>query len=99
MFTMKSADDLWEHIAYVIAYAPDHFPYRDFIPHDEQMDLERAFFQLRQGVDIVYPEESFSSKRVALNNILNDAYSAYQNGDEVAGAHFLNAFQDNIFKL
>lgn len=98
MFVMKSVDDLWDHIAYVMAYAPDDFPYRDFVADDEQMNLERAFDQLRQGVEIAYPEQSFASKRIELNNILDRAYAAYQNGDDVAGGHLLNEFQDSIFK-
>jgi hypothetical protein len=50
MYVMETIDDLWEHIAYVLAYAPDKFPYRDFLPDDQQMNLERAFEQLRKGV-------------------------------------------------
>ena len=32
MFVMETVDDLWDHIAYVLGYAPDRFPYRDFLP-------------------------------------------------------------------
>ena len=98
MFVVRSVDDLWNHIAYVMAYAPDQFPVEDFLADDEQMNFERAFDQLRQGVEVAYPESSFALKRIDLNDILDRAYAAYLVGDDVAGGHFLNEFQDNIFK-
>lgn len=98
MFVMKSVDDLWNHIAYTLAYAPDQFPYRDFIPDDQQMNLERAFDQLRDGVELAYPEPEYASKRVLLNGILDRSYAAYKADDDIAAGHLLNEFQDNIFK-
>src|SRR5688500_7913117 len=98
MFLMTSVDDLWDHIAYVIAYAPDRFPYRDFIAADQQMNLEKALDQLRQGATIAYPEEQSHAKRALLNAILDESYAAYLSGNEVKAGHFLNDFQDQIFK-
>lgn len=98
MFAMKSVNDLWDHIAYVMAYAPDQFPYREFIPDDQQMNLDRAFDQLREGVEVAYPEPSYVSKRDLLNDILNRSYAAYRANDDIAAGHLLNEFQDNIFK-
>lgn len=98
MFAMKSVDDLWDHIAYVMAYAPNEFPYRDFIPEDQQMNLDRAFDQLREGVEVAYPEPSYASKRALLNSILDRSYAAYRADDEIAAGHLLNEFQDSIFK-
>ena len=98
MFVIDSVDDLWNHIAYVLLYAPDHFPFRDFLPDDQQMNLDRAFDQLRRGVEVAYPEPSDDSKRVLLNDILDRSYSAYKAADEIAAGHLLNEFQGNIFK-
>jgi hypothetical protein len=81
-----------------MAYAPARFPYRDFLADDEQMNLDRAFEQLRQGIQIAYPESSFESKRMQLNSILDRSYAAYRAGDEIAAGHLLNEFEDNIFK-
>ncbi|QAY78163.1 hypothetical protein [Sphingosinicella sp. BN140058] len=97
MFVMKTVDDLWEHIAYVMAYAPQ-FPYRDFLPADEQMTLDKAFEQLRQGVLIAYPEEEFASKRAVLNAILDKSYAAYRNKDDLNACRLLNDFEDGIFQ-
>ncbi len=98
MFVMESVDDLWDHIAYVMGYAPDRFPYRDFLPDDEQMNLDRAFDQLREGVKVAYPEPSYEPKRTLLNGILDRSYAAYKSNDEIAAGHLLNEFQENIFK-
>jgi hypothetical protein len=98
MFVMESVDDLWNHIAYVMGYAPDQFPYEDFLADDQQMNLDRAFEQLRKGVEVAYPEPSYASNRALLNGILDRSYAAYKRGDEIAAGHLLNEFQDNIFK-
>jgi hypothetical protein len=97
MFQMRSVEDLWEHIAYVLGYAPD-FPHRDFLPDDQQMTLARAFEQLRQGVVIAYPEPSFAEHREHLNGLLDRSLAAYERGEQVTAGHLLNAFQDGIFK-
>lgn len=98
MFAMKSVDDLWDHIAYVLGCAPDSFPVEDFLTDDQQMNLDRAFEQLRQGVEIAYPEASFADKKTKLYGLLDQSYAAYRAGEDVKAGHLLNDFQDNIFK-
>ena len=97
MFKMESVDDLWQHIAYVLLYAPN-FPYRDFLPKDKQMTLDLAFKQLREGVEIAYPENEYTDRRAKLNLILDESYQAYVSGEEIKAGHLLNDFQDAIFK-
>ena len=77
MFTMQSIDDLWDHIAYVMGYAPSGFPYRDFLPADQQMNLDRAFEQLRQGVHIAYPEDQYADRRDELFELLKRSHDAW----------------------
>jgi hypothetical protein len=98
MFKMETIDDLWNHIAYVMAYAPDQFPVEDFLQPDQQMDLDKAFLQLRQGVLIAYPEESFAQRREELNETLDSSYRLYRSGDDDAAVRLLNSFQKEIFK-
>jgi hypothetical protein len=98
MFVVESVDDLWNHIAYVLGCAPDQFPVEDFLTDDQQMNLDRAFEQLRQGVEIAYPEASFADKRALLYGILDQSYAQYQAGENIKAGHLLNDFQDNIFK-
>lgn len=98
MFVMESIDDLWDHIAYVVAYAPNKFPYRDFIAAEQQMNLDSAFDQLRQGLKMAYPEPVFSSKRDELNDLLDRSYLAYRNNENIQAVELLNSFQEKIFK-
>ncbi|WP_342250171.1 hypothetical protein [Sphingomonas sp. OTU376] len=95
---METVDDLWNHIAYVLGYAPDKFPYRDFLPADGQMTLDRAFEQLHAGVLIAYPEDQWAEKRRELHDILDRSFLAYRNGQEIEGGHLLNDFESRIFK-
>lgn len=98
MFVMESVDDLWNHIAYVLLCAPDQFPIEDFLADDQQMNLDRAFVQLRQGVEIAYPQAEFVDKRALLNGILDKCLALYLAGENIKAGHLLNDFQDNIFK-
>lgn len=95
---MKSVDDLYDHIGYVVLRAPDRFPIEDYLPADQQMTLEMAFEQLRQGVEIAYPNNLHPEKRALLNSLLDQSFAAYRAGEEVKGAHLLQDFQDSIFK-
>lgn len=98
MFEITSIEDLWDQIAYVLLYAPDLFPYEDFLATDEQMTLDRAFQQLHGGVVIAYPENSFDDRRHELHGILDRSFLAYRNGQEAEGATLLNDFEGRIFK-
>ena len=98
MIKVENVDDLWNFIAYVLGSAPDQFPIEGFLTEDQQMNLERAFEQLRQGVEIAYPDDFFPEKRVMLNEILDRSYALYKSGDDIAAGHLLNKFEDNIFK-
>ncbi len=98
-YRIGSVDDLWSHIAYVRAYAPNYWKEKDFLLPEEQMTLDRAFKLLRDGIEVAYPESTFSSKRALLNEALDRALEAYRDGDEVTGATILqDEFEDQIFK-
>ncbi|ASR53710.1 hypothetical protein [Blastomonas fulva] len=98
MFSIDDVDALWDHIGYVALYAPDEFPEEDFLAADQQMNLERAFEMLRQGLTIAYPESSFFERKLKLNDILDQSYEAYKAGDGDLGSKLLHVFQDGIFK-
>jgi len=98
MPTLKTVDDLYNHIGYVVLCAPDKFPVRDYLRPEDQMNLDLAFEQLRAGVKIAYPSEFHPEKRAPLYTLLDQSLSAYKAGDRLKGAHLLQDFQDNIFK-
>ena len=97
MYKIKTVGDLSELIGYVVLAAPDHFHDPELLP-ENQMNLDRAFEQLRSGVEIAYPEASFSEKRRALYALLDQSLSGYRAGDIRKGAHTLQEFRRSIFK-
>ena len=97
MFVMETVDDLWNHIAYVLAYAPASFPYRDFLSPDGHMTLDKAFQQLHAGVLVAYPGAEWADRREELHKPLDLSYIAYRNGDELVGGTLLNEFENRIF--
>ncbi len=98
MFKMETVDDLWNHIAYVMAYGPDRFPHEDFLEERDQMTLDMAFAHLRRGVEIAYPEESYVSRRDELNDILDESYQSYKDGADIPAARLLKKFEKEIFR-
>jgi hypothetical protein len=97
MFVVETVDDLWNHIAYVLGYAPDRFPHEDFLSPSDQMTLDKAFEQLHAGVLVAYPGDE-AERRDELHKLLDRSYIAYRNGDEMLGGTLLNEFEDGIFK-
>lgn len=98
-YSIYTVDDLWNHIAYVRGYAPNHFKNEDFLEPHEQMTLDLAFKFLDDGINVAYPEEAFAEKRSELRRALSRALDAYRAGDEIAGATILqDDFEDHIFK-
>ena len=98
MFKMENIDDLYNRIAYVILYGPDRFPYRNYLDEDEQMTLDKAFSQLRSGIEIAYPDEYHPEKKPLLYTLLDQSLAAYRAGEDLKGAHLLQDFQDKVFK-
>lgn len=97
-FKIKTINDLYNHIAYVVIYGPDRFPYRDFLAIDDQMNLDKAFTQLREGVEIAYPEDFHPEKKPMLYALLDQSLAAYRAGEDIKAAHLLQDLQDNIFE-
>jgi hypothetical protein len=95
---VKSLGRLYDFIATVVVCAPDRFPNEDFLPSTEQLDLDRAFAELRHGMIFVGERVKDEAKIRSLNETLDAAYAAYRRRDDVAGAHLLQDFQDAIFK-
>jgi hypothetical protein len=96
---VRSVDDLWNLIGSVVLRAPDRFAIEDYLADDQQMTLDRAFVFLREGILIAYPDDALAEKRAWLHDALDRSLAAYQQGDDVGGAHILqDDFQDAIFK-
>ena len=53
MSWVTDIDSLWEFIGLVVLSAPDDFEQEDFLEPEEQLNLELAFQELRNGVDFI----------------------------------------------
>lgn len=98
MFKIKTVDHLYNLIGYVVLSAPDSFPIEDYLEPDKQMTLDKAFAQLRDGVEVAYPDDYHPEKKPLLYALLDQSLAAYRAGEDVKGAHLLQDFQDKIFK-
>ena len=96
-FVMETIGDLWDHIAYVMEYAPSGFPVEDYLLPDQQMTLDMAFQQLHQGVRIACPLPSAPALREILHALLDRSLAEYRNGDRTAAAALLAEFESTIF--
>lgn len=98
MSHIKDIDSLYNFIGYVVLRAPDRFPAEDYLPAEQQMTLERAFAELRQGAKLVKADAPDLPDVDKLETALDDALALYQRGDDVEGAHRLQDFEAMIFK-
>lgn len=98
MAWVRDIDSFYNFIGYVVLRAPNSFPVEDYLPPEEQMTLEKAFAELRRGLQMVDPEVANELKREKLSSMLEASLIAYRAGDEVKGAHLLQDFEGMIFK-
>lgn len=91
-------DSFYNFIGYVVLRAPNSFPVEDYLSAEEQMNLNRAFAELRKGMALIDPEVADQQEREKLSALLDASWAAYQAGDEVKGAHLLQDFESLIFK-
>jgi hypothetical protein len=96
MTWVSDVNSFYDFIGYVVLCAPDRFPVEDYLSSDQQMNLEKAFVELRKGVDLVVtaPDE----KRNELLQLVDKSLAAYESGDDVKGAHLLQDLEGLVFK-
>ena len=97
MRRIQEARDLWDFIGYVVLCAPNAFPQRDYLAPEEQMNLERAFEEMRIGLDVFSPRKLTDTKREKALSLLEESLNSYRTGEEVKGAHVLQDFGFVIF--
>ena len=95
---VKHIDGLHDFISYVVVHAPDEFPQEDFLDDDEQMTLDQAFAELRDGLRFVEAAFPGADKERGLSDLLDRSLQNYKNGDDIRGAHLLQEFERRIFK-
>lgn len=93
---VRDLRSLRDFISYVIVHAPDEFPLEDHLPAHAQMTLEAAFAELRHGVGLLRLP---APRTQTLLRLLDKARQHYENGDDVAGAHGLHEFENEVGAL
>ena|SRR5688572_4026384 len=90
---IDSFEALIDFLSVVIVQAPDEFLREDYLDDSEQLTLDLAFQELRDGMQFV--KERIKDKAVVLQlqNCFTASLAAYRAGDDVRGAHLLQDFQ------
>src|SRR5258708_2893504 len=95
---VRDMKSLYNFIGYVVLSAPDAFPEEDYLQPEEQMNLERAFAELRKGIDLIETTMMNDTKRKELLSVLEESLNSYRAGNQFQGAHRLQDFEALIFK-
>ncbi len=74
-----------DFVVYVLSCAPELFPAEDWLLPDEQMNLERAFVGLRQGLRIVAQHSKDSVVLDRCAKLIDEADAHYRAGRDHAG--------------
>jgi hypothetical protein len=90
--------DLYDFLANVIVCAPDDFIEEDFLPPDQQLNLERAFLELERGMQFLAEDGVEPERMSELRRLLDASLTAYRTGNDVKGAHLLHDFESVAFK-
>ena len=94
---VRNLQGLYDFIATVVLGAPDRFRYREYLAPEDQLNLDRAFEELRASLEFVAKSEAEPQFHDRLRGVLDQSLEAYRAGDRKHGAHLLQDFQDMIF--
>ena len=95
---VRDIDSFYDFIGYVVLHAPGRFPVEDYLLPEQQMNLDKAFVELRNGLDIVDPKVADENKKRRLGALLEESLAAYRSELDMKGAHLLQEFEAAIFK-
>lgn len=88
-----------DFVVLVLSCAPDLFPQEDWLPTDQQMNLERAFVALRYGLAITMKKGEESPLLERCRELVEQAYAEYQAGRDLAGQTKLEEVHQLLRKL
>jgi hypothetical protein len=95
---IKNLNGFLDFLSLVIVHAPDGFPKEDYLSDEEQLTLESAFKEIRDGMKFVQPKISNEIVMGALRERLDQALALYRQGDDVKGAHLLQDFEQLLLQ-
>lgn len=74
-----------DFVVFVLSCAPELFPEEDWLPPDQQMDLEKAFTGLRCGLDILRNDAGETPLLAECGELIEKAYAEYRAGRDADG--------------
>lgn len=89
--------ELHDFIGLVVLSAPDRFRKEDFLKDEDQLTLERAFEEIRNGLEFVAASGNDPTYHDRLRAVLEESLAAYRAGERKEGAHRLQDFRDMVF--
>lgn len=95
----ENLDEVIDFIAGVVIRAPNRFPKEDFLKPEEQLNLDRAFDELRYGLDRVSEDLGESSEIVTARTMLEEAYTHYREERIKEGAWRLQDMSQLLEKM
>jgi hypothetical protein len=95
---VNSFAGLMDFLSLVIVHAPDEFPTEDYLRDDEQLTLDMAFAELRQGMKFVEGRIQNPSVIARLDSLLDESLAAYRDDDDVKGADILHEFESILIE-
>ena len=95
---VRDIDSLYDFIGYVVLHAPNRFPREDYLSETEQMNLERAFVELRSGIALIEADFPGADQQRGLSALLDRALASYRSGADVQAAHLLQDFERLVYK-
>lgn len=95
---VESKADFYDFLAQVIVCAPDDFIEVDYLPPEDQLDLDKAFVELNRGMCFIAETVEDPEELRTLQALLDEALSAYRKGEQIRGAHLLQDFERFVFK-
>ena len=98
MSWIRDTQSFKDFVGYVVLSAPDSFDEEDYLQPDQQMNLERAFAELRKGFDLIKPRKLIDEKGEAALSMLEQSLNSYRAGDIVRGAHLLQELRAFLFR-
>jgi hypothetical protein len=93
---IKSLSDYMDFITVVLLCAPDRFIPREWKAEDEQLNLDRAFWILRDRFSLVEPRVTDAEALPRIRGLLEASYRAYASGEHASGAHLIQDFREQI---
>ena len=97
MSWVKSVPGFRDSPSLVNVYAPGDFPEEDYLAKDEQLNLERAFVELHHGLELLAADRGGPTSVSELRMLLDGELAAHRDGDDIRGAHPLQAFEARAF--